>query len=201
MTWRRVFGRGVFPYAASWLLDLRWRNWLLAPAALVARLPLASARHALEVGAGSGFYSAAVARSAPRGSLTLLDLQPEMLHKARQKMPPRSLVLVHCAAADARFLPFRDGAFDLVFLVTVLGEIPDPPAFLREAHRVLTDNGVLTVGEHLPDPDFITASRLALLAASNGFEPVETHGRWWSYTVTFRKRPRTAESDDGKGRP
>src|SRR5918993_186638 len=83
--------RGVFPHEMSFLLDLPWRNVMLSPRRLAARLPLTAASRVLEVGAGSGFYSAEVARAIPNGRLELLDLQPEMLRKARRKLEAAGL--------------------------------------------------------------------------------------------------------------
>ena len=49
------------------------------------------------------------------------------------------------AVADAAGLPFADGRFDRVVVYNVLMDVPDVPAALREASRVLTHDGVLTV--------------------------------------------------------
>jgi len=43
--------------------------------------------------------------------------------------------------ADARTLPFEDDSFDGAYLVTVLGEIPDQDAALRELRRVVRSGG------------------------------------------------------------
>jgi ubiquinone/menaquinone biosynthesis C-methylase UbiE len=42
---------------------------------------------------------------------------------------------------DARALPYPDGAFDAAYLVTVLGEVRDQSASLRELHRVPSPTG------------------------------------------------------------
>ena len=179
--------RGVFPHEMSFFLDLPWRNALLSPRTLAARLPLTATSRVLEVGAGSGFYSAEVARAVPDGRLELLDLQPEMLEKAGRKLEARGLSNVGYTAADAGLLPFGDEDFDLIFLVAVLGEIADRSAFLREAHRVLKIGGVLSVSEHLPDPDFSPRARVRSLVEKGGFKLVGRSGAWWSYTANFRK--------------
>jgi ubiquinone/menaquinone biosynthesis C-methylase UbiE len=44
---------------------------------------------------------------------------------------------------DAARLPFRDGAFERVFLVAVLDFVEDPVAVLREARRVARDRVVV----------------------------------------------------------
>ncbi len=78
--------RGIFPHVMSFFLDLPWRNVMLSPQKPVARLALEATSRVLEVGAGSGFYSVEVAHRVSEGHLELLDLQPEMLRKAQQKL-------------------------------------------------------------------------------------------------------------------
>ena len=184
---KNTLGRGVFPHQMSFVLGLPLRNILLSPRKLAARLALDTASQVLEVGAGTGFYSAEVARRVSAGQLALLDLQPEMLKKAQRRLNAEGLSNVIYAAADAGQLPFKEDFFDAVFLVTVLGEIAEPKAFLSEARRVLKPAGVLSISEHLPDPDFSSLAQVKALVATEGFELFERHGVKWNYTANFRK--------------
>ena len=179
--------RGVFPHEMSFLLELPWRSLVLSPQELIARLNLTATSRVLEVGAGSGFYSVGVARKISKGHLELLDLQPEMLKKSRRKLEAEGLANVGYTLADAGELPLKANSFDVIYLVAVLGEIADQRAFLREAHRVLKPAGILSISEHLPDPDFSTPAKVKSLAAKEGFEFMNRYGRWWSYTANFRK--------------
>jgi ubiquinone/menaquinone biosynthesis C-methylase UbiE len=184
--------RGVFPHEMSFFLDLPWRNLVLPPPKLVARLALTATSHVLEVGAGSGFYSVEVARRVSGGRLELLDVQPEMLLKARKKLEAEGLSNVGYTLADASLLPFKEESFDALFLVAVLGEVTDRKAFLNEAHRVLKPQGILSISEHLPDPDFSPFAKVKSLVEKEGFECFERYGAKWSYTVNFRKSRATS---------
>lgn len=184
---KHTLARGVFPHEMSFFLDLPWRNIMLSPQKLVARLALTATSHVLEVGAGSGFYSVEVARRISEGHLELLDLQPEMLKKAQQKIEAKGLSNVGYTLADAGLLPFKEESFDALFLVAVLGEIAHQKAFLREAYRVLKPEGMLSVSEHLPDPDFSSFAKVKSLVEKEGFEFRERYGARWSYTANFRK--------------
>ena len=186
-TFKNAVGRGVFPHQMSFILDLPLRNILLSPRKLVSRLPLTATTHVLEVGAGSGFYSVEVARRVSKGYLELLDLQPEMLRKAQQKLEAEGLFNARYRVADAGKLPFIEHCFDVVFLVTVLGEIADQKAFLSEAHRVLKPKGILSISEHHPDPDFSPFAKVKSLVEEGGFDLLEHYGGKWSYTVNFSK--------------
>ena len=55
--------------------------------------------------------------------LELLDLQPEMLEKAKQKLQARRHLNVGYTTHDAsEQLPFPDESFDVAVLVAVLGD-------------------------------------------------------------------------------
>ena len=65
--------------------------------------------------------------------------------------------------SDARELPFDDGVLDAVYVVTALGEIPEPARVLGAAARVLKPGGRLVVGEFF-DRHWIPFGRLHRLA-------------------------------------
>jgi ubiquinone/menaquinone biosynthesis C-methylase UbiE len=184
---KQSLARGIFPHELSFFLELPWRNIVLSPEALAARLSLTNNSYVLEVGAGSGFYSPTIADRTPEGRLAVLDLQAEMLKKARRKLNSKGLSNVSYALADASRLPFKEQSFDVVFLVAVLGEIADRKSFLGEARRVLKPGGLLSISEHLPDPDFSTSSKIRLIVEREGFEFSRLYGRRWAYTMNFRK--------------
>jgi ubiquinone/menaquinone biosynthesis C-methylase UbiE len=50
---------------------------------------------------------------------------------------------------DAQRLPFEDATFDTVVVALSLCTIPDAPSALREARRVLRDDGQLLFVEHV----------------------------------------------------
>ncbi len=155
---------------------------------ILERSAISKGLRALEIGPGAGWISErAVAELGPDGQLMCLDLQPAMLRKVRARLGERSPWLA-CASGSA--LPFRGNAFDRLFVVSVLGEIPDKRGALAEFARVLRPGGVLAVTEAIPDPDYVRTTVLRLLASEAGFAPGECFGNWASYTHRFT-RPRT----------
>lgn len=83
---------------------------------------------------------------------------------------------IAAANADARQLPFPDATFDAAYLVTVLGEITDPAAAVRELRRVLKPTGRLVIGEFLdrhyvPLVDLLTYANAAGLELSGQLGP------------------------------
>jgi ubiquinone/menaquinone biosynthesis C-methylase UbiE len=105
---------------------------------------------------------------------------------------------------DCRFLPFEDGAFELIFARSLLHHLPDPAAGVAEMHRVLRPGGrvVLTDtnktalstlprriayrGEHFSDDhtNFTARRYLATLAERFEIERVEYFG-YLAYPLGF----------------
>ena len=186
--WRRFSGRGTCPYEFSFTLLFPLRSLILSPRQLVSRLHLTEASHVLELGPGPGFFSIRVARSIPRGHLYLVDLQREMLNKARSRIRRASLENAIFTQANATALPFALGAFDVAFLVAVLGEVPDPGACLESLYRSLRPQGILSVTELPGDPDAIAEPDVLAMVSAKGFEHFETFPvRGRGFTANFRK--------------
>ena len=181
---RSALMRGVFPHQASWLLELPLRRLLISPQQLADRIPLSPSSRILELGPGSGFFSAELASRVPRGRLELFDLQPEMLQKARRRLPHATNVGYTTGDASSR-LPYAAATFDIVVMVAVLGEVPDAQSCLRHVRELLRPSGYLVCHESLPDPDRIRYDRLVELARASGFEPKRRWGRTWNYTAVF----------------
>ena len=110
----------------------------------------------LEVGAGTGRLATFVRDNYPAARLTVSDLSPFYLEKARSNMAywqrcasrsarsAGSVAFVQCAAEA---LPQEDASMDVVYCVYMFHEMPDDArrAALREFARVLKPGGVLVV--------------------------------------------------------
>ena len=93
----------------------------------------------LEIGCGTGVYAAQI-RNLGRTSVGV-DLSAGMLTYARHRLP--------VARADATRLPVRDASVDAAVAVMVHTDMPDYPAVVREAARVLRPGGTFVhIGVH-----------------------------------------------------
>lgn len=115
---------------------------LFAPYAedLVARAAALRPRRVLELAAGTGAVSHALAAALPDAEIVATDLNPAMLAVAAARGAAPNLSF---APADAQALPFADGAFDLVLAQFGAMFFPDRPAAYAEARRVLAPGGTL----------------------------------------------------------
>ncbi|MGN6517044.1 MAG: class I SAM-dependent methyltransferase [Rhizomicrobium sp.] len=178
-------GKGIYPARYAGFLLLPFRGVLLSPARLLRRMDLKPADRVLEIGCGPGYFSIAVARHLSRGRLTLFDYQDAMLDIAEKRLKARKLSNYARRQGDAKALPFADGSFDAVFLVTVLGEVGDPARALAEAARVLKPGGLLSVSELAGDPDYVRLDDLRRMAEGTGLHFTQRFGPRFAYTANF----------------
>jgi len=97
----------------------------------------------LDVGCGTGTTLAAVLAAHADVRACGIDLSPQMIAVARERLGDGADVQV----ADAEHLPLADGSVDLVTCIDSLHHYPDPSAALAEMHRVTRPGGELVLGE------------------------------------------------------
>jgi ubiquinone/menaquinone biosynthesis C-methylase UbiE len=166
------------------------RFWVEAPHPFITRerlreiLEPSPGERLLEVGPGTGYYALPVAEwLAPGGQLDVLDVQQEMLDHTLRRAAEQDIDNITPARADARELPYADDCFDGAYLVTVLGEIPDQDAALRELRRVVKPGGRIVVGELFGDPHMVTHGTLARRAEAAGLRvDRRLGGALWHFT-------------------
>jgi SAM-dependent methyltransferase len=164
--WSRVYPAPM-PHALRGFLYLSHPG--LSPRALHRVLDLRAGERMLEIGPGIGHHALPTAAAlGPAGRLDVLDVQPEMLRDLERRAAARALTNLVAVEGDAQRLPYADGTFDAAYLVTVLGEIPEPERALRELARVVKRGGRIVVGEFFLDPDYVAPERMRLLAAGAG---------------------------------
>ena len=166
------------------------RFWVEAPHPFITRERLREAlapragERILEVGPGTGYYTLPMAEwLGERGRLDVLDVQQEMLDHTMRRAAQAGIENVVPTLGDATSMPYEDGSFDGAYLVTVLGEVPDQEAALRELRRVLKSGGRLVVGELFGDPHMVTRGALRERASRVGLrEEGGLGGLLWHYT-------------------
>jgi ubiquinone/menaquinone biosynthesis C-methylase UbiE len=172
-------------------LDSDLRRWRQPPDKLIERSGIKPGMTVLDLGCGSGAFITFVARAVGReGKVYAIDIQPKMLKQLERKLAKpenRDIKNVELRQASAYKLPFEDEIIDLVYMVTVLQEIPDKGRALSEIKRVLKAGGILAVSELLPDPDYPLPSTTIKMCQHEGFVLEASLGNLWNYTVRFRK--------------
>lgn len=157
-------------YDAKWGIDYgvigqdQVRAKLVKALGFEPRRPFADA---LEIGAGTGYFSLNLLQLGLIERSTATDISPGMLETLAAGATDLGLE-VETVVAEAERLPFEDRSFDLVFGHAVLHHIPDLGRAFAEFRRLLRPGGIIAFcGEPSRYGDRIAAlpKRVALLAA------------------------------------
>ncbi len=97
---------------------------------------------ALEIGAGTGYFSLNLLQLGLIRRAAATDISPGMLASLRANATERGLE-VSTSVSDAEQLPFAEQSFDLVFGHAILHHIPDLARAFSEFRRVLRPGGVV----------------------------------------------------------
>ena len=172
-------------------LDSKVRRWVQPADKLIERSGIKQGMTVLDLGCGSGAFTTFVARAVGKqGRVYAIDIQVAMLKQLERKLAKaenQDIENIELKQASAYQLPLEDGSLDLVYMVTVLEEIPDRGKALREIKRVLKPGGILSVTELLPDPDYPLRSTVIKTCQREGFVLDDSLGNLWNYTVRLKK--------------
>lgn len=170
---------------------------------IAAGVGLRPGERALDLGCGTGAYTASISESSP-GCFVGVDVSPSLLKVARGRTGGE----VGFLAADARELPFPDESFDAVLGNAVLHHLPMESA-LGELRRVLKPAGRFCFAEpnllnpqvfvernvpvvrdwleNSPDETAFVRWTLARALDENGFEGIEIVPFDFLYPLTPRR--------------
>ena len=184
----RYYTHFPIPSCAVRLIDNPIRRQIQPPHTVVDWIDIHEGMRVLEIGPGSGTFTVEAAARAGRGILIALDIQKAVVSTLMKRLSGENVTVnVVPIAASVYELPFQPRTFDRVFMITVLAEIPHRKKALHEISRVLNDDGLLAVGEFLPDPDYPRRKTVVKWCADAGFEVTGEHGGILSYVLNFAK--------------
>lgn len=131
----------------------------------------------LEVGAGTGTSFPAYPAHC---EITGVDLAPDMLARARQKIEENHWSHLTVMEMNALDLEFPDNTFDYVMAFHVVTVVPDPVRMIAEAKRVCKPAGRIVIVNHF-------TSEVPLLGSlTQALDPIT---RWLGWRTDLRLKP------------
>ncbi|WP_203701956.1 class I SAM-dependent methyltransferase [Asanoa iriomotensis] len=113
----------------------------------------------VDLGAGSGTGSLALARELAGAQVTAVDVDPEMLAHLRAKVDAAGLAdRIHTRTADLD-QPWPDfGPTDVIWAASAMHHMADPEGALAEAFKALGTGGLLVIAELDSFPRFLSGT-------------------------------------------
>jgi phosphatidylethanolamine/phosphatidyl-N-methylethanolamine N-methyltransferase len=136
----------------------------------------------LEVGAGTGTSFPAYPTHC---SVTGVDLAPDMLARARQKIQDNGWSHLQVMEMNALDLKFPDNSFDFVMAFHVVTVVPDPVRMMAEAKRVCKPSGRIVIVNHF------TSDVPVLGSLTKAMDPLT---RWLGWRTDLQLKPFIAET-------
>lgn len=176
------------PSLVGWALESPFYERITGTEKTLQRIGLKPGQCVLEVGPGPGrLLLPAARRVLPGGEVVGIDIQPGMVERLKKRATAANITNLTAILGDATQPVVPEASFDVAFLVTTLGEIPDRAAVLVQCFRALKSGGVLSVSEMLPDPHYQSKTTVKRLAEAAGFRFQSVDGGMWLFTANFVK--------------
>jgi len=149
----------IFPTGRAWAQDLGYPPELAnVPEAAVESFAgvanpwelgrLSVGERVLDLGCGAGSDSLVAAQMVgPEGSVTGIDMTPEMLAKARRAATEMGAANVEFVEGEIELLPFADESVDVVISNGVIDLLPDKDTVFAEIYRVLRPGGRIQLAD------------------------------------------------------
>jgi phosphatidylethanolamine/phosphatidyl-N-methylethanolamine N-methyltransferase len=131
----------------------------------------------LEVGAGTGTSFPAYPTHC---NVTGVDLAPDMLARARQKIEDNGWDHLKVMEMNALDLKFPDNSFDFVMAFHVVTVVPDPVRMIAEAKRVCKPSGKIVIVNHF------TSDVPVLGSLTKAMDPLT---RWLGWRTDLQLKP------------
>ena len=190
LVWRWISRRQSLPCPTllAGALEHPLMDKLAGTQATLDRMGLKPGQRVLEVGPGPGrLLIPAARRVLPGGQVFGLDIQPGMLKRLTTRAAQAGVSNLTVMQGDVTQAQIPAESFDVVYLCTVLGEIPDREAALRHCYAAIKPGGQLSITELFPDPHYQSQATVQRLAEQVGFQLQALYGPWYFFTANFIK--------------
>jgi len=137
-------------------LEFKIRDWLWPRRTIAEEAGIGPGMRVLDYGCGPGSYVVAVAEMVGEsGRVYALDSHPLAIVGIRRLRQHKSLANVETILSDCR-TGLGEGEVDIVLLHDVLHDVHTPRPLMRELHRVLKPEGVLSFSDrHMKEEEIV----------------------------------------------
>lgn len=171
------------------LIDNPWRRRLVQkPSTVADQMYLKPGMIVVEIGPGKGSYTIEFAkRVLPDGKIYAVDISVSVISRLKQRIEQEGIANIVAQIDNAHAFSFEDESVDRVIAIACLPEIPQPVKVLREIRRILKPNGLVSLSELAPDPDYPRRKTTKRWAVEAGLKLHSEFGNWFVYQLNFTK--------------
>jgi ubiquinone/menaquinone biosynthesis C-methylase UbiE len=132
----------------SMSLTYKFRNFFIPRKKILKEVEIKPGFHVLDYGCGPGSYIVPLAKLVGNtGKIYALDIHPLAIQRVQNIASKKGLTNLEAIYSDCKTgLP--DNSVDAVLLYDIFHDLDAPNEVLRELHRVLKPNGILSFSDH-----------------------------------------------------
>jgi len=177
------------PAVLTRVIDNPWRRrFIQKPRVVADRLKLEPGMIVVEIGPGKGNYTKAFAeRVLPNGKVYAVDISESIIEYLKKRVEEEEIPNIIPKIDNAHNFSFADESVDRVIAIACLPEIPEPVRVLKEIRRILKPDGLLSLSELAPDPDYPRRKTVKQWTNEAGFILQSEYGNWFVYQINFCK--------------
>ena len=129
-------------------LAFKVRDFLFPRKDVLAEVDIKPGFHILDFGCGPGSYTTIAAELAgPTGKVYALDIHPLAVERIQRVALKRKLTNIEAICSDCA-TGLEESSMDVVLLYDIFHHLSDPHTVLKELHRVLKPEGILSFSDH-----------------------------------------------------
>jgi FkbM family methyltransferase len=152
---------------------------------LIERLPLQADSVVADIGAGTGYFSFAVAERVPKGRVLAVDIQPEMLALIDEKKRANRVTNVQPVQGSITDPGLPSGTIDLIFIVDAYHEFSHPREMGEAMFAALRSGGRIVLIEYRAEDRSVQIKRLHKMSEAQARKEMRVLGFRWLETGDF----------------
>lgn len=132
-----------------------------------------------DLGAGTGFYSIAAAHMVPRGKVYAIEIQKDFLETINNKTKElnlKNLEAFWCDIEEKNGTHLKDNIVDVVIVSNVIFQAEDKDAFIKEAKRILKNDGRMLFVDWSPDSRMFGEKKGHFISKEDSMRLLEDNG-------------------------
>ncbi len=110
-----------------------------------------------------------------------------MLDYSKRRFEKRKIKNAEYYLCNGKTFGFNDNFFDIIYMVTVIGEVENKEAYAQELYRMLKPEGILSISELAGDPDKMTIDEIRNIIEKHNFKFYNKYGNKRNFTINFKK--------------